>query len=123
MTNNTAQEELETRIRDRAYRIWVEEGQPDGRYLEHWLRAKREVEEEGKIVNGTEELKQYVIIGTFAPDGPEGCSGPPVLRHDATSIGDVLGGPFELELTRQHEHATPWGTIQHFQFSLFRHVG
>lgn len=65
----------------------------------------------------------YVIIGTFAPDGPERCSGLPVLRHDATSIGEVLGGAFELELTRQHEHPTPWGTIQHFQFSRFRHLG
>ena len=58
MTNYTAQEELETRIRDRAYRIWVEEGQPNGRYLEHWHRAKREIEEEDAIIKGTEELKQ-----------------------------------------------------------------
>jgi hypothetical protein len=58
MTNNNAQEELETRIRDRAYRIWVEEGQPNGRYLEHWLRAKREIEEEDAIIKGTEDLKQ-----------------------------------------------------------------
>ena len=58
MTNNAAEEELETRIRDRVYRIWIEEGQPDGKYLEHWLRAKREVAEEDKIINGTEELKQ-----------------------------------------------------------------
>jgi len=54
MTNNTAQEELETRIRDRAYRIWVEEGQPNGRYLENWHRAKSEIQEEDAVIKGTE---------------------------------------------------------------------
>jgi hypothetical protein len=31
-------------IRDRAYQIWVDEGEPHGRELDHWLRAKWEVE-------------------------------------------------------------------------------
>jgi len=29
-------------IRDRAYAIWEEEGRPDGRHEEHWLRAEQE---------------------------------------------------------------------------------
>ena len=29
----------------------------------------------------------HVIIGTFALDGPERCSGLPVIRHDAASLG------------------------------------
>ena len=58
MTEGEAKQELERRIRDRAYRIWVDEGQPGGKYLEHWLRAKMEVEEEETVINGTEELKQ-----------------------------------------------------------------
>ncbi|MGP0060409.1 MAG: class I SAM-dependent methyltransferase [Beijerinckiaceae bacterium] len=62
----------------------------------------------------------HVIIGTFAPDGPERCSGLPVLRHDAGSISAVLGGGFELIDTRRHDHLTPGGTVQRFQFSSFR---
>jgi hypothetical protein len=31
-------------IRERAYEIWLDEGQPEGRELDHWLRAKSEVE-------------------------------------------------------------------------------
>lgn len=31
-------------IRERAYRIWVDEGHPHGRELDHWLRATWEVE-------------------------------------------------------------------------------
>ena len=30
-------------IRLRAYEIWVREGQPEGRELEHWLQARREI--------------------------------------------------------------------------------
>lgn len=63
------------------------------------------------------------IIGTFAPDGPEKCSGLPVIRHDAASIGTLLGGRFALEDSRRHEHVTPWGSVQKFQFSIFRKQG
>lgn len=36
------------RIRARAYAIWEEEGWPDGRHLEHWERACREIERENR---------------------------------------------------------------------------
>jgi trans-aconitate methyltransferase len=63
-----------------------------------------------------------VIIGTFAPDGPEKCSGLPVQRHDAKSLGELLGSGFALADTFTEAHHTPWGSIQHFQFSRFRRV-
>jgi SAM-dependent methyltransferase len=53
----------------------------------------------------------YVIIGTFAPDGPERCSGLPVLRHNAAS-GAVLGEGFALVHSRRHDHVTPAGRTQ-----------
>jgi SAM-dependent methyltransferase len=62
----------------------------------------------------------HVIIGTFAPDGPERCSGLPVIRHDAGSIGEVFGPSFKLIESRRHDHLTPGGTIQRFQFSRFQ---
>ncbi|CAN7434215.1 class I SAM-dependent methyltransferase [Rhizobium sp. LjRoot254] len=65
----------------------------------------------------------HVIIGTFAPDGPEKCSGLPVARHDADSLGGLLGKGFTLIDHRRHEHVTPWGSIQKFQFSTFRRDG
>lgn len=36
--------DYEDRIRERAHRIWEEEGRPDGRHREHWERACRENE-------------------------------------------------------------------------------
>jgi trans-aconitate methyltransferase len=60
-----------------------------------------------------------VIIGTFAPDGPEKCSSLPVQRHDSTSLAAELGPEFELVETRSETHRTPWDSTQAFQFSRF----
>jgi SAM-dependent methyltransferase len=62
----------------------------------------------------------HAIIATFALDGPERCSGLPVIRYDAASLGKMLGSAFDLVETRRHDHQTPMGTIQRFQFSVFR---
>ncbi len=72
-------------------------------------RVKKAVKQEG-----------YVIIGTFALDGPERCSGLPVVRHDAKSIGKVLGISFVFLDSRMQAHQTPGGVTQEFQFNLFR---
>lgn len=60
------------------------------------------------------------IIGTFALDGPERCSGLPVIRHDAASVGAILGPDFTLVGAHGHDHCTPNGTVQKFMFSRFR---
>jgi SAM-dependent methyltransferase len=62
----------------------------------------------------------YAIIATFALDGPERCSGLPVVRYDPVSLGQILGPEFKVVDSRRHVHATPWGTEQSFQFSVFR---
>ena len=65
----------------------------------------------------------HVIIATFAPDGPEKCSGLPVQRHDSASLSAELGPEFELVETRSDIHGTPWQSTQAFQFSRFRRRG
>lgn len=64
----------------------------------------------------------HVVIGTFALDGPERCSGLPVVRHDSASLGQMLGLSFALVESRRHDHQTPGGAIQRFQFSRFQHT-
>lgn len=42
-----------SRIQQRAYHLWLEEGQPHGRDEEHWHRAERElIEEERRLGEG-----------------------------------------------------------------------
>jgi trans-aconitate methyltransferase len=62
----------------------------------------------------------HAVIGTFAPDGPERCSGLPVMRHDADSLQRELGSGFAVVDALRHEHRTPAGNPQMFQFALFR---
>jgi trans-aconitate methyltransferase len=62
----------------------------------------------------------HAIVATFAPDGPERCSGLRVMRYDAETLGRTLGQEFDLIETRRHSHTTPWGSTQSFQFSVFR---
>jgi trans-aconitate methyltransferase len=62
----------------------------------------------------------HAIIATFAPDGPEKCSGLPVARYDSASLAQTLGTAFKLIHSQRHEHATPWASRQAFQFSIFR---
>jgi hypothetical protein len=33
-------------IRERAHAIWVTDGPPEGREVDHWMRARRELEHE-----------------------------------------------------------------------------
>jgi 2-polyprenyl-3-methyl-5-hydroxy-6-metoxy-1,4-benzoquinol methylase len=64
----------------------------------------------------------HAIIGTFALDGPERCSGLPVVRYDGARLSAALAHSFALVDMRRDDHKTPWGAIQHFQFSVFRRV-
>jgi trans-aconitate methyltransferase len=62
----------------------------------------------------------HAIIATFAIDGPERCSGLPVMRYDATALSAALGRAFALIGTRRQDHTTPTGGVQRFLFSVFR---
>ena len=60
-----------------------------------------------------------LIIGTFAPGGPERCSGLPIVQYDAARIQAELGSGFELLETRGETHRTPAGKDQLFNFFRF----
>jgi trans-aconitate methyltransferase len=59
------------------------------------------------------------VIATFAPDGPEKCSGLPVARYSAGELAATLGPEFRLVETIPELHATPSGATQSFQYSRF----
>jgi trans-aconitate methyltransferase len=60
------------------------------------------------------------IIATFAPEGPDRCSGLPVCRYDAETLNEtitaaVLGAT--IVATRAELHITPSGTTQPFTWT------
>ena len=60
------------------------------------------------------------IMATFALDGPEKCSGLPVIRYSPEMLTSELGSEFVLVDSRHHIHTTPWGTTQAFQYSRLK---
>lgn len=64
----------------------------------------------------------YAVIGGFAPDGPERCSGLPVARRSAEDIAALLAPAFRLRDARTEQHVTPGGTIQRFAYALLERL-
>jgi trans-aconitate methyltransferase len=61
-----------------------------------------------------------VIIATFAPDGPDHCSGLPVARYSAEDLTALLGDAFTVVETFREEHTTPTGARQPFTWIAAR---
>lgn len=55
-----------------------------------------------------------IVIATFAPDGPDRCSGLPVRRSSPDELATLLGDAFTVVAARREEHRTPGGSIQPF---------
>jgi trans-aconitate methyltransferase len=61
----------------------------------------------------------WLVVATFAPDGPTTCSGLPVRRYSADELAAEFPG-FQLVEHTRDEHLTPWATLQPFTAALLR---
>lgn len=89
------------------------------RALFHFLTAAEDRERYRQHLQETLTIGGAAIIATFGPDGPETCSGLPVCRYAPERLARELPAGFELVESRAHEHVTPWGARQAFQYSRF----
>lgn len=62
----------------------------------------------------------HLIMATFAPDGPEQCSGLTTARYDANSLHAVFGSGFDLVSSTRETHITPWRNEQKFVYCYCR---
>ena len=62
------------------------------------------------------------VIGCFAPDGPEQCSGLDVRRASAEDLAALVAPAFAVERAERVEHTTPWGSVQPFTWVVLRRV-
>lgn len=105
---------------------WTPPGTPSGQFdlwhdraVFHFLTGENDRAAYRNTLEAALVAGGQVIIGTFALDGPEKCSGLSVARYDGESLGRELGQGFRLQETVLEGHVTPKGNIQHFQFSRF----
>ncbi len=83
----------------------------------HFLTMPNDRESYRTHLRETLKVGGTAIIATFALDGPDHCSGLPVMRYSPESLLRELGEEFELIESRPHVHHTPWGRTQSFQYS------
>lgn len=65
----------------------------------------------------------YVLVATFANDGPTRCSGLEVHRYSPEALHAEFGSPFRLIASEREEHITPSGASQAFVYCLCRVEG
>jgi SAM-dependent methyltransferase len=65
----------------------------------------------------------HVIIATFAPDGPERCSGLEVMRYSPERLHSEFGDEFEVVDSTHETHHTPFGREQKFIYCYCRKAG
>lgn len=95
---------------DRTYDVWHD------RAVFHFLTDPADREAYRAVLARALRSGGQAIVGTFAADGPERCSGLPVCRYDAAGLAAELGPSFRLEEALTHEHVTPAGKVQKFQY-------
>jgi len=62
----------------------------------------------------------HVLVATFAEDGPDHCSGLPVVRYSAEGLHSEFGTDFLLIQSEHEDHRTPRGAEQSFLYCLCR---
>jgi hypothetical protein len=90
------------------------------RALLHFLTASADQEAYARLAAHTIRQDGHIVVATFAPDGPERCSGLPVQRHDGQSVARLLGSDFELFEEEREIHRTVSGAEQRFCWTILR---
>lgn len=102
----------------RDYAVWHD------RAVFHFLTRPEDRAAYARAMSEALATGDIAIIATFADDGPEMCSGLPVVRYTPDDLAQELDrlcqGQFEKIDATRHMHITPKGNRQSFQYSVFR---
>jgi trans-aconitate methyltransferase len=105
---------ITTWLPDRTYDVWHD------RAVFHFLtRAEERAGYRRALLAGVAP-GGLIVMATFAPDGPERCSGLPVQRYGPDSLSRELGPACELVDAWREDHITPAGSAQAFNWCVFR---
>jgi len=101
---------------NRTWMIWHD------RAVFHFLVDPTDQELYIEALSAATRVGATIIIATFALDGPDKCSGLPVQRYSAKTLGMQLGVGFRLLEQAKETHLTPGGVQQHFSSAVFERV-
>ena len=99
---------------------------PDGTYdlwhdraVFHFLTEENEIAQYQNTVQKHITDKGGLIVGTFSTNGPEKCSGLPIMQYSQDSLTKVFSNTFERDVCFTVNHTTPFNTLQNFVFCSF----
>ena len=99
---------------ERTYDVWHD------RALFHFLTAAEARSRYLDALAAATEPGSIAVLATFAPDGPDSCSGLPVARYDVESLAAELGVGWRAVVEEREEHTTPAGAVQPFTWAALR---
>ncbi|WP_426277272.1 class I SAM-dependent methyltransferase [Chryseobacterium sp. S-02] len=84
----------------------------------HFLTEEKEIQKYVEIVR--DAVSDTMIIGTFSLNGPQKCSGLPIVQYDEDRLKEIFSQDFELVKSFTEDHITPFDTVQNFIFCQFQ---
>jgi SAM-dependent methyltransferase len=100
-------------IPDRDYDVWHD------RALFHFLVEPADRKRYVELVACTVRAGGVLILGAFAEDGPNRCSGLPVVRYSAPDLASAFE-TLSLVWDERDDHVTPSGVVQAFSWVVLR---
>jgi ubiquinone/menaquinone biosynthesis C-methylase UbiE len=99
------------------YDVWHD------RAVFHFLTSLQDRDAYISAVLKTVKRGGHVIVATFAENGPDHCSGLPVMRYSADRLHSEFGESFALVAQEKEAHETPSGVVQQFVYCYCRKIG
>ena len=101
---------------ERRFDVWHD------RAVFHFLVESEDQENYLRTLRSALSPEGAIVIATFASDGPEYCSGLPVVRYSSADMAKILGSDFAVVEQLREEHVTPAGVTQPFTWVVARRV-
>jgi len=105
---------LEAPLSSNAYAVWHD------RAVFHFLTKQEDRDRYVAKAHDAVRTGGYVIVASFAPEGPDKCSGLEVVRYSPEAMHAQFGAGFALLDSEREEHHTPSGKTQEFVYCLCR---
>lgn len=102
---------------ERTFRVWHD------RAVFHFLTNPTDRSTYVRAASLAVEAGGAIVLGVFAEDGPEQCSGLPTARYDPESLAALFTEDFVLAESLRDVHQTPWGSEQPFTWVVLRRRG
>lgn len=96
------------------YDVWHD------RAVFHFLTQTQDRKRYVETVRRSVKAGGHIIVATFAPEGPNRCSGLDIVKYDPEHLYNEFGNDFELVNSSNETHRTPFGTEQKFIYCYCR---